>query len=400
MKKAGKRITCIAFALLIGGSRMTAQGVPAELQSQLNQERMRLAPDKRVAVFDVRISSVHGMNIAVQGEIQDSKMKRQLVNGLKDRGWKVNADSLAALPEASVVQTPHALACVSVVNIRVKPDNAAEMATQALLGTPLKILREHDGWYLVQTPDAYLGWTEGNLRLMSDSAYNAWLDRPKVIVTSTYAFSHATQDSEMPYVSDLVAGSILVLGQELSSSYAVEYPDGRTAFVRKTDAQPFGAWLGGQTATGPKLVETAEKFMGIPYLWGGTSTKGMDCSGFTKTVYFLSGILLPRDASQQAYVGKAVDGGDSLDQFQPGDLLFFGFRARGEKKERVTHVAMSLGGRRYIHSSGDVHINSLDPSDRDYNDYRRQMFLHARRILGTGKDEGVQRLADMHEYKR
>jgi hypothetical protein len=398
----GRRIPggVLAAVLVFGSVPMVGQTASPEIQRVLMQEVTRLVPDRRLAVCDVHVSEVRGRMVVLHGETQDAGMKRQLVAFLEGQGWRVDADSVRTLPSQVVAETPHGVVAVSVVNIRTKPANAAEMATQAILGTSLRIFDEHDGWYLVQTPDRYLGWTEGRVVLMSDSQFVSWHSRPKIIVTSTYAFAYAHADSDAPIVSDLVAGSILSLVDEGPLAFAVEYPDGRDAFVRKSEARLLDPWLERAGVTGAGLVATAERFMGIPYLWGGTSTKGLDCSGFTKTVYFLNGIQLPRDASQQATVGIPVDGGDSLDQFQSGDLLFFGQRAQGGKKERVTHVAMSLGGTRYIHSSGDVHINSLGPADRDFNEYRRQMFLYARRILGAGEQQGVKRLAEMYEYKR
>ena len=138
-----------------------------------------------------------------------------------------------------------------------------------------------------------------------------------------------------------------------------------------------------RTDTPETILATARRFFGVPYFWGGTSAKGMDCSGFTKTVFFLNGVLLPRDASQQVFVGEPVDTTGGID-LRPGDLLFFGFRATAERKERVTHVGISLGGKRFIHASTDVRVNSLAPADTDYSQHREQMFLRARRIIGAG----------------
>jgi gamma-D-glutamyl-L-lysine dipeptidyl-peptidase len=179
----------------------------------------------------------------------------------------------------------------------------------------------------------------------------------------------------------------------------VEYPDGRTGFIAKEEAQVFEAWLAGAEDTPERIVATAKRFLGVPYLWGGTSSKGMDCSGFTKTVYYLNGVLLPRDADQQAAVGDSVDVPAGHMDLKPGDLLFFGSHAREGKPERVTHVAISLGGRRFIHSSADVHVNSLDPADSDYSDFRSVSFLRARRIIGAGEPSGVLRLAGIPYYR-
>ncbi len=400
MKLSRGHYGLVLLSLTVWLTPMHGQDIPDALQNQLALVRHRLAPDKRTAVFDVHCTQVDGKRITLQGDVQDSGMKTELLRILANDGWQVEAASLNALPQTSLGGATWGVVTVSVLNIRSKPDQAAELATQAILGTPLRVLKQKEDWYLVQTPDHYLGWTEGRFQRMTDSAFNVWNGTQKVIVTATYGFASASETQPDSIVGDLVAGSILSELRAGDTGFDVQYPDGRKAFVKKGDCITLDRWRRRDPPNGNTIVSTARTFTGIPYLWGGTSAKAMDCSGFTKTVYFLNGILLPRDASQQVNVGFPVDGGDSLDQFSAGDLLFFGFAAKGEKKERVTHVAISLGGRRYIHSSGDVHINSLDPSDQDFNSHRRQMFLRARRILGAGKADGIQRIVEMKEYGR
>ena len=111
-------------------------------------------------------------------------------------------------------------------------------------------------------------------------------------------------------------------------------------------------------------------FMGIPYMWGGMSAKAIDCSGFVKMVMFLNGIILPRDASQMAYVGETVDISNGFDNLKPGDLLFFGRKATEKQKERVIHVAIYIGNKKFIHSQGYVHISSFNPDDKDFDQYK------------------------------
>jgi cell wall-associated NlpC family hydrolase len=127
----------------------------------------------------------------------------------------------------------------------------------------------------------------------------------------------------------------------------------------------------------------------------------MDCSGFTKTVYFLNGVLLPRDANQQVLVGEPVSQDDNMAAVRAGDLLFFGSRAHEGRPERVTHVAISLGGRRFIHApgGGGVTTNSMDPADPDFNQYRERGFLHVRRVIGAGEEVGIRRLASVPYYR-
>jgi cell wall-associated NlpC family hydrolase len=124
-------------------------------------------------------------------------------------------------------------------------------------------------------------------------------------------------------------------------------------------------------------------------LWGGTSAKGMDCSGFTKMVYFLNGIVLERDASQQVNQGSLIDTQNGFDKLQTGDLLFFGEHKTDSTKERVTHVAIYLGNYQYIHEAGRVKINSFDKDASNFNEYRLKHFIRAKRILNSIDKNGI-----------
>src|SRR5699024_3547975 len=108
-------------------------------------------------------------------------------------------------------------------------------------------------------------------------------------------------------VTDLVAGSILKLEGRAGGFYEVAYPDGRTGYIASDEAQPLDEWARSTEASQASLVQTAKTMMGAPYLWGGTSTKSIDCSGFTKTIYLMNGQVIPRDTSQQVNAGVLVD---------------------------------------------------------------------------------------------
>jgi cell wall-associated NlpC family hydrolase len=259
------------------------------------------------------------------------------------------------------------------------------------------VLKREHGWLYVQTPDDYLGYTDDNIVLMTQAEYTAWAGQPKIIVTAEMSTVRESTDPQSQQVGDIVAGCILALKADAGTHFEVLYPDGRTGFVRKEDAEPLDAYVARAKATPETIVATAKRFFGVPYFWGGTSAKALDCSGFTKTVYFLNGIVLPRDASQQVLVGEPVDTSNGVN-LQPGDLLFFGAKAKGDRRERVTHVAISVGGKRFIHASGEISYNSLDPKDPDFSGPREQSFLRARRIIGAPESAGLRFLTHIPYY--
>ena len=147
------------------------------------------------------------------------------------------------------------------------------------------------------------------------------------------------------------------------------------------------------------VLDLAHTYMGRPYLWGGTSTNMLDCSGFVRTVMFLHGVYLPRDASQQALVGKTVAvGNQELDKLKAGDLLFFG-NYREDGSERITHVGIYIGEGKFIHEAGDVNILSFNPEDKNYSEYRYNMFMRAQDVIHHVGEFGVQAIKDNSMFK-
>jgi cell wall-associated NlpC family hydrolase len=177
-----------------------------------------------------------------------------------------------------------------------------------------------------------------------------------------------------------VYGDVIAVNATTNDHYEVQFPDGRKGFVSKTQSLPYGDWKSSRQPSSDNFINTAKQLMGIPYLWGGTSFKGVDCSGFTKTVYFVNGLVLPRDASQQVMIGEEIDTKDGWQNLQPGDLLFFGSKARDTLPERVVHVGMWIGNNQFIHASGKVRISSFDSSSLLFDESELKRFLRAKRI--------------------
>ncbi len=395
------RITqCVLIVAALGAiAGCTGDRNAAVVTELLNRAKSKLAPDRRTVVFDVA-GDLRGKALTLKGEVHSAALRDQLLRIVKEEGYEP-VDSLTVLPQQEIGDRTIGIVSQSVANLRTKPAHSAEMGTQALMGTPVRILKRDDGWLYVQTPDEYLCWTDAEIVPMNAEEYEAWMARPKVIVTTEVGFVRSARDPASRPVSDMVAGALFALKRDAGAYYEVEYPDGRTGFLLKEQAKLFAAWMEGAKDTPESIVATAHRFFGVPYLWGGTSAKGMDCSGFTKTVYFLNGVLLPRDASQQALVGQPVSQDDGMAAVKAGDLLFFGSRAREGRPERITHVAISLGGKRFIHTGGGggVGTNSLDSADPDYARNRERGFLHVRRIIGAGEEVGVRRLTSVPYYK-
>jgi cell wall-associated NlpC family hydrolase len=300
------------------------------------------------------------------------------------------SEQIEVLPEAELEGKIFGIINLSVANLRTKPDHQEEMATQALLGTPIKVLKKEKGWYLVQTPDDYISWidSDGFYRLNYDSL-TEWNSAEKIIFTDDFGFSYSKPDENSERITDLVIGDILKYSGEENGFCKVIYPDGKTAFINSGSCKLFNKWLSEVNPTDENILKTARTFMGIPYLWGGTSIKGMDCSGFTKMAFYLNGVILPRDASQQVHTGEPVDTEERLENLQPGDLLFFGRKETDTSKERITHVAIYIGDGDYIHASGKVRINSFAKDKPNYNAYRDDSFVRAKRVLNSIGSNGA-----------
>ena len=366
--------------------------VPAELQEKLDSIAAVMVPQHAEALCDVNMVMGEGGTIIAKGETNLPEAKEEILEMLGSSGYSFT-DSITVLPDPAVVTKPWGLVSVSVCNMRTKPSHAAEMATQALMGTPVKILNKRGGWLMVQTPDSYIGWTDDPVAELSDSGLVAWKSGARLIYLKN---TGVITDSDGMTVSDIVFGVILEKTGEQRDLFKVRLPDGREGFVKKGDATDFRVWAEKAEPDPEKMIEFARTFLGTPYLWGGTSTKGVDCSGFTKTIYYYAGLILTRDASGQFRYGQERSIENGYDSLAAGDLLFFG-RVRDGKK-RITHTGMYIGDSEFIHSSRMVKINSFDSARVNYSQYLLEILQGARRIVGVPPGEGFVRVSQHSWY--
>ncbi len=250
---------------------------------------------------------------------------------------------------------------LSVVPCRREPSDKSEMITQLLFGEHFEVLEEHKNWVYINS---------------AIDGYKSWIDRKQFLPISKDTF-------EQLYSSGYSCSSDLV-GMITETTDNISLPVTIGARLPITKGKEFTienkkyTFQGSVTTPGAKprrssIVEDSFIFLNSPYLWGGRSPFGIDCSGFAQLVYLLNGIKLHRDASQQVEQGETLD---FPEEAKPGDLAFF-----DNEEGAITHVGIVLPDMQIIHASGRVHIDKLDHLGI-FSEERRN-YTHNLRILKT-----------------
>lgn len=377
------RTLIAAAALSVAVVNLEAQtgDVPDRIVQLRDSVKQAYAPDSRTVIFAPDFT-IADKDVLLRGETSSEQAKSALVTGLQSAGYNV-IDHLRLLPDAGQLGADTcAVVNLSVCNLRTHPDFSAEMTSQALMGMPVRVLEKNGIWYRVQTPDGYIAWVhQAGICRMNKSELEEWNRAGQVVVTEHFGCVYSEPDRKSQVVGDAVAGDRLKLTGQKGQFYRVEYPDGRQGYVAKNIASPLDKWRKETKQDAESVIATAFTMMGFPYIWAGISSKGVDCSGFIRTILYMHDVIIPRDASQMAYVGQRIDIAPDFSNLEPGDLIFFGTKAVAGRRERVSHVGMYIGGKRFIHSQGYVHVSSLDPADDLFDEPNLNRMLHAVRFL-------------------
>lgn len=294
---------------------------------------------------------------------------------------------------------------LSSIYMRQAPDYESALETQELMGTVVEIVGEKGYWREIVSPQPYRAWaTEKGLVEMTPEQLKEYEAAPKYIFIAPYGHIYTVPHKSGSEISDLVGGDVLRVvekkkGQASPSGkhgkwIEVMTPSGKTGWTYKKDIRPLGERISirqGESSEGlisPEKLEdvlfSAQSLRGVPYLWGGMSSKGVDCSGLVRISFLMNDILLPRNASQQVSCGKEIEVSrpdikgrtegevksgydrekalEAIRNLHRGDLVFFGNTETG----RITHVGIYLGNGKMIHASHLVRINSLVPGEEDY----------------------------------
>jgi hypothetical protein len=269
----------------------------------------------------------------------------------------------------------------ALADVRAEPDPASELVTQALMNTPAATGESSGDWTFVTLPD-YEGWVRNHE--LEEPIVKGFCKVGECCGTPLH-FVAVVRAVRVPLYSDEKSDSIsgyaylstMLPLLDLTGIARVEValPGERSAWLSRAAIE-----IGRQETAFPRtsveyITAYARSFLGVPYLWGGTSCEGIDCSGFVQLCYRIGGYVIPRDADQQhAFLQHDVD----RNRLQEGDLVFFG-------RHKITHVAMALNNHEYIHSEGQLYnrviINSFDPGDKHYDRRLDEMFWGAKRVI-------------------
>jgi len=362
------------FSLELGSFRQEN-----ELNQIIKRIKEKYAPDTRIAVFNISYK-ITGNKLILIGETDNLKAKQELISQIKLKTKRESIiDSISILPDSSLINYSSGIAIHDVNNLHSGPSEKAELVTQALMGTVVRLLKKKLNYYYVQMPDGYLGWINSNNILICDKyKFSKWNTTPKLIITSLNSVIRTKPSEHSDSVCTAIMGCILQKSDSIYNDWIkVELPDGRIGFLHDSTVMNLNEWKTSRMLTANNIEKTAKLFLGVPYLWGGTSIKGFDCSGFVKTVYFLNGKDIPRDSDQQARLGKKIKCGKNFKNLKKGDLLFF----KKNNGEKIGHVAIYIGNWIFIHCDKYVRFGSFDPKSEYFDKNLAKRFLFAKRLF-------------------
>ena len=277
-------------------------------------------------------------------------LRRRMTDRLGDDARAISYRLLPngdTLPELFVTAT-------SVADVRREATHTAELLTQVIYGDAMTPIKQEGDWYLVRLRDGYLGWVRSwHVKPFTRAAVDRFGSAARWRVTANIIQIFEAPDEMSHPVGDAVVGTWIVASACGKRGWRrIVLADGREGFARSRGVGPPAA----KRVSRQGLAATGMRFLGIPYLWGGTTPKGFDCSGLMQRIYDIHGVSIPRDSDQQSRYGAAKRVG-SWESLNTGDLLFF-----GKQEDHITHVAMYLANGLFLHAYGQVRVSALDPT--------------------------------------
>jgi len=339
-------------------------------QQLIDSVRRAHVPDFRSGVFEVAIEQRDAATV-VTGQSTHAAAVSDLVERLRAAGVQAT-DEVTLLPDPGFGTSRFGVARSAITPIYAEPRLPAPQISQLVLGMRVELLSRDADWVRIRGEDGYIGWVHsGYVEAGPEDWAFAWeratTGEPVVSLGAELLDEEGWTIARLPWGSRLVR-----------YSGAYQLLDGRRGTIANGEVVDVDRLVDRFPPRGESVARTARRWLGAPYLWGGVTLNGVDCSGFTQAVMWMHGIALPRDSDLQSRTGAAVEVGDDLHELRAGDLLYF-----AETGARVSHVAISLGSTHIIHSAlgnGGVDINDLAGSS-PFEERLRGMLVEVRRML-------------------
>jgi gamma-D-glutamyl-L-lysine dipeptidyl-peptidase len=318
--------------------------------------------DHRIWYQDV-YAEVSGDKIILKGEAFFELPVKGIAKKLQKAGYEQQLiDQVTYLPESFENDLNYGIITVPYTMGRYEPVAEKQEGTEMLYGEPVRLIKDADPYVQVQSSVGYLGYIpKSDLRMLSLNDWKAYHSNEFAIINENITLENGFElqiGTRLPYLGD--DRFLLADGSEISLS-----PDNYK--LVNAELNPLRQ----------AIVTSGEQFLGLPYVWGGRSAEGLDCSGFVMQSYGMNNLYLPRDTDEMANVGRMIGFPGWTDAMLPGDLLFF-----AGSRRMVTHTAIYLGEGKVIHSLGSgVQIQSINPDDPDYAERLHKRFIFAKRFF-------------------
>jgi hypothetical protein len=355
------------FQHLVEKIEPSHSGTPERMDVYLRFFRREMVNDTRLFAFRVKVAWTPERILRLSGFVEFAETRATLETFLNYLGFNPIDNQIQVLPAQELGKQPYGLVNTTHALGRAQPAEDAEVVTDSLLGDPVYLLLEaKNGFFLCHTAEGYVGYLhEKSIHRVDASGFKRYQTGPQFSLLEDH---------------DIATGQRLPMGARLKwlhnrpGQVLIELPTGEEVTLPDTHGKVRD---GHASVRVERAIENARHLLGTPYLWGGKTSAGIDCSGLMQVAFASEGINLPRDSSQQVYLGRLTATRWFPEGMRRGDALYF-LGPHG----KITHTAIYLGEDQYLESAGPgVRISSFNPTDANFDARRSKQLAFAKRLL-------------------